>query len=732
MVAPEALVVETIDNPYMSQSQTSLTLTSKLARRLSTRSWWVPLALALALGGVAWFVHRTIVSTAMASLADKLETIRNANVAALEQWIDAQQLVVSVTNQDPRLVGLVTAHRQAMTAKNEDAASTGAALNDYLEHTCEAHNYLGFALVDHAGRVLATRRDPEEGDKLAVLPLDKLPCLARAINDETTICRPFRAWLPLLDADGVLRENLPTLLVAGPIRDASGEVVAALAYRIDPARDFTRILSVGRPGASGETYAFDQDGLLLSDSRFEEELRSIGLIEPEADSILNIMVRDPGGDMTKGFTPTVAARARPLTRMAAAAVDGLDGHDVDGYRDYRGVEVVGAWTWLDQYGFGVATELDTEEAFSALIVLQSVFWGLFSLLVIASGVMLGASVVLDKMRRKVKEATQLGQYTLHEKLGQGGMGAVYRASHALLRRPTAVKLLLPESTSETAIARFQREVQLTAQLTNPNTIAIYDYGRTPDGVFYYAMEYLKGLALDDLIKKDGVQPSERVAHILAQVCGSLAEAHSIGLIHRDIKPANIMLTRRGGIDDFIKVLDFGLVKNIGEEEDVALTVVGNVTGTPLFMAPEAIKSEKVDARADLYAVAGVGYCLLTGTPPFRGSNVGQLLGHHLHSAVEPAATRLGRAVDPGLDALLQRAMEKDPAKRPDDARQFLKELRRCDCFGAWTPEQAATWWDSKGQSYVPSMDAVGPREPATRPALMVDVHDRVDDQTRAL
>lgn len=305
------------------------------------------------------------------------------------------------------------------------------------------------------------------------------------------------------------------------------------------------------------------------------------------------------------------------------------------------------------------------------------------------------SQTVHGLRKAVKEIQRLGQYTLEGKLGEGGMGVVYRASHAMLRRPTAIKLLLPERTEKAALARFEREVQRTAMLTHPNTVTIFDYGRTTDGVFYYAMELLEGVSLAELVEVDGPQPAERVIHLLAQCAASLAEAHDAGLIHRDVKPGNILLVDRGGISDLIKVVDFGLVKDIRatQDDEPALTNANAITGTPLYMAPEAVVApETVDARADLYALGAVGYFLLTGTHVFGGSSIVEVCAHHLHSVPEPPSQRLGRPVPADLEAVLLSCLAKQLDDRPASAHVLRDRLLACADGAGWDNARAAAWW----------------------------------------
>jgi hypothetical protein len=312
------------------------------------------------------------------------------------------------------------------------------------------------------------------------------------------------------------------------------------------------------------------------------------------------------------------------------------------------------------------------------------------------------SKVIYGLHQQVRDARRLGQYTLTEKLGQGGMGVVYRAQHAMLRRPSAIKLLPPDKYGLESVARFEREVQLTAGLSHPNTVRVYDYGRTPDGIFYYVMEFLEGASLDEVVKLSGPMPPGRVIHILDQVAGALGEAHAVGLIHRDIKPANVFVTQQGGVPDVAKVLDFGLVKQVaqgtGEATTLkALTRDDSFSGTPLYMAPEAITApETIDARTDLYSLGAVGYFLLTGSEVFGGRNVVEICSHHLHSSPVSPSQRAGRALPEDLEALILRCLEKAPSQRPADARTFQAALRACKDARSWSEDDARQWFDRHG------------------------------------
>ena len=316
------------------------------------------------------------------------------------------------------------------------------------------------------------------------------------------------------------------------------------------------------------------------------------------------------------------------------------------------------------------------------------------------------SRIIYGLRRQVSEAMQLGQYTLDRKIGEGGNGAVYRARHALLRRPTAVKLLLPDKVGAENLDRFEREVQHMSQLTHPNTVAVFDYGRSPDGVLYYAMEYLAGVDLENLVQRHGRQPSSRVIDILVQVCGALQEAHEAGIIHRDIKPANIILCERGGVADVAKVVDFGLVKEITRDTSTSAQII---LGTPAYVAPEAVTDPaSIGPAADLYALGCVGYFLLTGRRVFEGKTAIELCIQHVTATPLRPTEAAPIHLPPELEELILRCLAKDPATRYASAFALAEALEAIPRAGDWDRAEARRWWRELRARQEPPPSAAAP------------------------
>jgi serine/threonine-protein kinase len=321
------------------------------------------------------------------------------------------------------------------------------------------------------------------------------------------------------------------------------------------------------------------------------------------------------------------------------------------------------------------------------------------------------ATVIRGLGKQVKRARELGSYQLEEQIGKGGMGEVYRAKHRLLARPAAVKLISPAAlraaTSDEnriVIERFRREAEAAATLRSPHTIELYDYGVAEDGTFYYVMELLDGIDFQQLVQRHGPLPSERVIHLLSQACDSLGEAHLAGLVHRDVKPSNIFACRMGLKADYVKVLDFGLVKHDSKhsENQLEITSAGAVSGTPAFMAPESVSGiGTVGPAADVYALGCVGYWLLTGQTVFRAANPTMMMMQHVTASPVPPSLKAPHPVPRDLEEIVMRCLSKNPADRPSDAAVLADLLSKCRVGLPWTEARAHEWWDAQRAPPIP-------------------------------
>jgi serine/threonine-protein kinase len=387
-----------------------------------------------------------------------------------------------------------------------------------------------------------------------------------------------------------------------------------------------------------------------------------------------------------------------------------------------GIPLVAAMYWhnlsvdLSVWGsFGYDAE-SAQRVAGSQSVITTMWWTL------TTGLAALASRVIHRLRKEVSDIQSLGQYNLERKLGEGAMGVVYEAKHGMLKRPTAIKLLRPSLADPDALDRFRREVQLTAKLTHPNTVTIYDYGRTPDGLFYYAMELLSGATLTQVVDAGGPQPIERVVRILRDAALALNEAHEVGLIHRDIKPSNIMLARQGGVPDVTKVLDFGLVKNLGKVDDLEQTNTMSIKGTPHYLSPEAIQDPQgIDGRTDLYALGAVGYYLLAGRHVFEGKTIMEVCLHHLHTKPAPLAEASSKEVPAELEAIIFACLEKAQSDRPTSGQELADALDRLE-VAQWTRADAEGWWDTFGEDIEKAKEPLPPS--GTEQTVAIDFDER--------
>jgi serine/threonine-protein kinase len=317
-----------------------------------------------------------------------------------------------------------------------------------------------------------------------------------------------------------------------------------------------------------------------------------------------------------------------------------------------------------------------------------------------SAIAIFGSYKIAELQQEAYAARKLGQYQLQRRLGSGGMGEVYLGEHVLLRRACAIKLIRPDQAGDpTNLSRFEREVQAMATLTHWNTVEIFDYGHADDGTFYYVMEYLPGMTLQELVEQHGPLPPGRAVHFLRQICAALQEAHAVGLIHRDIKPRNVIACRRGGVHDVVKLLDFGLVQDVGLGKEAGkLTVQGTILGSPPYMSPEqALGKNNIDSRTDIYSLGSLAYFLLTGQPPFSRDSAMEMLVAHVHEPPAPL-TDLRPELPLDLQEVILRCLNKAPDQRFQDVDSLERALAECACTDQWDRDRAAEWWKDRAEA----------------------------------
>lgn len=509
------------------------------------------------------------------------------------------------------------------------------------------------------------------------------------------------------------------------VRDASGALGVTIATRWPDDGGAPRAIAINanldelsnytaadRPSPNGITMIFDEAG------------RVLGLPAGVGDAGLETGRAELLSPAVAVGSPAASAAVREWeNRSRPTAI--FDFVGADGERWWAGFRAVRVDEGVSVWSAAIVPQADLLGGISRVRN-----WSLAGIALLAA--MLGAAILgmsLRSIRRQVRGELELverklGQYHIEQRIGQGGNGTVYRASHALLRRPTALKLMSPAfADSEAARERFEHEVRLTSRLSHPNTISIYDFGRTADGTLYYAMELLNGTTLERLVHVAGRLPGARVIALLRQICGSLAEAHAKGLIHRDIKPSNVIVCERGGVYDVVKVLDFGLVTEIAPTDGKLMQ--GDVLiGTPFYMAPETIREPgQASAQSDLYALGAVGYYLLTGLHVFEGASAVDICSSHLHDAPVPPSERIGAAVPADLELLILQCLAKDPGDRPQSAEALSEALAGCADAGGWSDADARSWWREYASGFGTADEASD--TPMSHTELLVDIDSRL-------
>jgi hypothetical protein len=631
-------------------------------------------------------IDRWLTEQLRSTVERELLAAHGGQVEALRLWAEDRLRMASAA-ADSRRVRKAAA-RILEGESVDDSLQVAAEEAPTIAEVATNFGFAGWAIVRADGTGFGYTDHPVVSD----LALSQIRAIQSALAGDEAMSEPLvvesREGVPAAFGDGK-----GAMFAAVPLKAAEGAAPLALAFRIDPSAQFGRILGSSRAGRSEETYAINRGGLMVSPSRYESQLRELGLMTASSPA-LSLVVADPGGDLTRGYRSALPRDQWPLTRAASAATRGSAGSSFVAYRNYRGVPVVGMWTWLPALEIGVVTEIAASDAFLLQKSVRACFWLLGGLLIFAAVLLLVMAIRAARLAKKAGAAEHLGQYRIIRKIGEGGMGAVFLAEHALIRRPTALKMFTPDRSAPEQVRRFEREVQVTAQLTHPNTVAVYDYGRNESGVFYYVMEMINGIDLDELVMLNGPMPLARALHVARQLAGSLAEAHGCGIVHRDVKPANVMLTRRGGIPDFVKVLDFGLARE--HDTKTHLTQAGVLLGTPLYMAPELLNGgETATPRSDVYAAGCVLFFLLTGKDAFSATTVAAIIAKHAMGNHYRLEREIVGPCPSEVIELVDRCIASEPEARFQNGAELSAALEALGPAHPWTVHDARQAWETQ-------------------------------------
>lgn len=617
-------------------------------------------------------------------------------IALNEELINYARAIDSLENVDDTYKVLRNSQvaREATKWLQKEGERTKYGLISILSNT-SPKIILGNSLVDSTGITSQLNEDLGE-----IVYQDYL----KAKNGEIVFIPPVNNYDLVNNFVNVYGENVHREAWVNflcPIMDNDDQVIAILVGSYHAKNNFSDIFKLSKHGATSETYAFNDAGKMLSSSRFTNDLRKTYLLKHDslAETIYNIDLKDPGLNVMEGALPENKIVEQPFTALVELALNHLAAKDtiysgdlMTPYRDYRGIEVIGSYLWLPEYNFGIITEEDYTEALASLSYFKYTFVSFFLVILILSFLLFNSNVRIARIGKKVEDFSILGQYKLREKIGEGGFGQVYRAEHTFLKNPVAIKILKSNFVDTDMLDRFEKEVKITSSLSHPNTIKVYDYGITETKDFYYVMEYLNGVSLDKIVNSNTDISVGRGIYILYHVCLSLKEAHGKGLVHRDIKPMNVMLCNQGGAVDVVKVLDFGLVKEV-DTSISQQTQINRIGGTPMFMAPERIRDPfNADQRVDIYSIGALGMYI------FSGQYLLELVSQRMLSGEETLQGEFRnqllerKDVPDDLRSFLAECIRFDPVKRPpsidvliDFFEMKLKEF-------PWSRQDAIKWW----------------------------------------
>jgi len=692
----------------------------------------IPLASALGatlfLFVVAWYLQSELIRRTRAEYDTVLTSMATQKSKLLLQWVRGNELRIQDWGQQKELQELVLSMdariqdsslsenaRQEILAKSDEQASvkcvleriTNQPLNLQSEEkgkTQKANERLKikYAIWNRSSVLLADWQYENEKAGLGGLatPIGA-SVLSRVFDRASTTVELPRPSADSISKEYPLESEEQYVMFFVPVFHPYEEnkVIAAMMIRSSVFLAELQELINTSVLSSSNCYLLDDRGAIATDAHDLEKLKELPIFEANkrVHGSTVFEARDPGGNLLGGFKPVEDANEWAYTRPGKSLSQPKDGSDVFGYRDYRGREVVGAWHWIESMRRMLVLEIPKEEAFKTQAFIDRAFRFVYGVPIVISLALVGLSLRRAFATLELTNKS-LGSYRILEKIGEGGLGIVYKGEHKMLGREAAIKLIKEPLASSNTLKRFEREVKMAAKLSHPNTVSIYDFGVAKNGLLYCAMELVDGVNLAHLVAYEPNITLDRCIWILRQVGGAIEEAHSVGLIHRDIKPQNIMISQKGRVSDLVKVVDFGLAKTMVDTLAKNMTATRVLIGTPGFIAPERLETPWIaDPRIDIFAFGVLGVFMLTSKVPMLGVNKDALM----------QMTQLGRLGHLQADQnfvqlieLLAACVSPDPDDRPNSMSDACLQLSRIASHFPWNENAANEWWNDKAKDLI--------------------------------
>lgn len=652
-------------------------------------SGWLWLAALLPTALIGWWTYAQVESTMRQSVATELQGIADSVALGSQQFLgDKAQLVQSWSRQpvvQTAINELVEISKSEAGVEQLQSTTQAESIRLQLQQL-SGFESVEFAVWNDSYRTIATS-NPDDNQLGEPIDPSGASDLARVMAGETVLFGP-----KLVDGG-----KQPLMAIIVPIRDAEDQVIAALkVHGIGIYDDFNRMFMNVALAGELDVYAVDSNGVMITASPRALAMAAEGNLDVESGEVAaNLRVADPGLVVDRSNVHSVQRSTSPLTIAAAQAINGGSNVRIEAYKNYAGIDVVGAWRWHPDWTLGIIIERPADVAFAPARIVRFGFVLLGTLLFITA--FAAAARIASTSTAQRAAVHPLSRYEILGELGSGGMGVVYRARHRQLGREAALKVLAGDRRHKEDRLRFDREARLAASLSNPHSVLIYDYGQSEDGEAYCVMELLRGVTLQEVVARSGHQAIGRTLCIISQMCDALAEAHSMNLLHRDIKPQNVMLSLDPSVGDWAVVFDYGLAKPLEPVSGVYQTSETIWSGTPMYMSPERFRDpSKMDPRSDVYSVGCVAYYLLAGRSPFIECDPESLFALILSEQPISISLHRNEEMPDEINQMVMKCMAKNADDRFESISELSRVIQQLRVKYPWSVDEARVWWKHHG------------------------------------